>query len=129
MAQKNGATECILYFKFKDSNFEAELAMNGEPWTLSMVESMDANMRTEYARLLDMKLVENKWSIRPLILLLQMYFVNGQCGVRRIGNGSNASVINKSFYCQYPLHAFNPDFDYQKWQKKHGHKPFKIKKF
>merc|ERR1712176_198618 len=78
MAQKHGATECIFYLKFSDLNFEMELAMNGEPWTLSMIESMDANMRAEYARL-DMKFVENKWSMRPIRLLLEIYFMSGHC--------------------------------------------------
>ena len=126
MAQKNGANEAVFYLKYNDLNFEVELQMNGEPWGLNMIRSMDKDMRNEYDQL-DMKFVERKWGNRPLRLLANAQQMDGHCGIRKIGDGRNMTVINKSFYCQWPLSRFNPNFNFEKWHRRHGHKAFKIK--
>ena len=121
-AQKYSANIALFTLKCLDINFELEMETNGEIWSLDTLESMDKSMKNEYDQLDINAARKAKWFMRPVALAVAAHQMNGTCGVRNVANGKNESLINKAIYFQWPVHKFNPRFDWDRWKKRNRRK-------
>ena len=123
LAQHANAHIAIITFKLYSPYFEAEAAIDGNPWSVQTIEEMNANMKGTYKEQTD----HIKRRLNSMTLVFAADQFNGSCGVKRIGNGKNKSIVNKAIFIRVPVQQFNEKFDFVAWHKNHGHKSYKTK--
>merc|ERR1712228_652936 len=127
MAQKQGSNMAVFTLRCIDDDFVLELSINGEPWSLDLIASIQEAAKLNYLNM-DMALLKTrKYGMQPAALFGSVHQMGGHCAIRRIIGRKKPNTINKRLYCQWPLHKFNPDFDFEKWQEKNGNKKYETK--
>ena len=115
----------VITSNFNNEEMELSVAMNGVPWSMETIENMEKSLHAEHHQKVNVNATKKfKWFFRPISLLIRAHQENGSFGVRQVGNGRNATVINKAIYYKFPMSRNNPGFDFQKWRQRNENKKY-----
>ena len=117
------ANIAVITNRLVDEYFEVAVAVNGEPWNMKTVDEMEESLRSEYKHKVNINSTKKtKWHFRPISLLIHAHQMCGCFGVRQVGDGTNASIVNKEFFYKFALDNTNPGFNFTKWRQKNKNK-------